>query len=297
MRSLLKPIAFVGLCLIWGSTWLVIKVGYGGLGPFNVASVRFLVASLVFFALVPLFRARLPRGRAEWGLVMFVGTTLFAIDYGLIYWGEQWLGSGLTAVLFAVMPILTALAAHVYIPTERLTTRKLVGTLVAFGGVVVLFGDSLRIDPALALPMLAIVASAAGGAVGSVATKRHGHDLHPAALNAPAMMAGALLLAAASFVAGDGYRLPGDASTWGAVLYLALIGSVVTFLAYFWLLKTWEATTMSFIAVVTPVVALLLGYLALDERPSAWAGAGAALVVLGVLVASRARPSARPSRA
>ena len=116
------------LCVIWGSTWLVIKVGYGGLGPFNVAAIRFFVAGAVFAPLVPLLGARWPRGRAEWTLVVLVGVVLFAADYGLIYWAEQSLDSGLTAILFATLPLITVALAHVYLPGDRITPRKLAGT-------------------------------------------------------------------------------------------------------------------------------------------------------------------------
>ena len=295
VKAALKPLSFALLCLIWGSTWLVIKVGYGGLGPFNVAALRFLLAGVVLAALVPALGARWPRGRSQWGLVALVGTLLFALDYGLIYWGEQHLESGLTAVLFAIMPVLTALAAHAYLPQERLTWRKMGGTLLAFAGVVALFADRLRLDPVLALPMLAIVASAACAAVASVASKRHGHDLHPAALNAPAMLVGGVLLALASLATGDGFRVPSARPTWAAIAYLALAGSVVTFLLYFWLLKTWDATTMSFISILTPALALLLGLVYLDERPTAWTGLGAVLILGGVLLALRKPVASRAS--
>lgn len=298
MRQATKLALFVLLCLIWGSTWLVIKVGYGGLGPFNVAALRFLVAGALFAPLVPAMGARWPRGAGEWSLVAWVGATLFAADYGLIYWGEQVIDSGLTAILFATLPLLTALAAHAYLPGDRITTRKLAGTLLAFLGVVALFADRLRIDPAHALPMLAIVASAGCAALAAVATKRHGSALHPAALTAPAMGVGALLLLGASLIAGDGVRLPRDAPTWGAILYLALLGSVVTFLVYFTLLKTWSVTALSFISVFTPVVALLLGFLVLDERPTARTGLGAVLILAGVTLAVTAadRRRAREAR-
>ena len=221
---------YVLLCLIWGSTWLVIKVGYGGLGPFNVAALRFFLAGAVFIPLVPLFRARWPRGSTEWVLVVWVGLVLFAADYGLIYWGEQFLESGLTAILFATLPLITIVFAHLYLPGDRITPRKLAGTILAFLGVVALFGDHVQLDPAKALPMLAIVASAACASAAGVATKRHGAALHPAALNAPAMLVGAVALLVASRAAGETFQLPRDAQTWGAVAYLALAGSVVTFL-------------------------------------------------------------------
>ncbi|HEX2021645.1 MAG TPA: EamA family transporter, partial [Candidatus Thermoplasmatota archaeon] len=277
---------------VWGSTWLVIKVGYGGLGPFNVAALRFLLAGLVLLPMPRLLGARWPRGRAEWGLVLWVGAVMFALDYGLIYWGEQSLDSGLTAVLFAVLPLLTAGAAHLYLRDERLTARKLAGTLLAFGGVAALFADRLALDRALAWPMLAIVAAAACAATAAVATKRHGRDLHPASLNGPAMLVGGALLTLASLAAGDGFGLPADATTWGAIAYLALAGSVLTFLVYFTLLRQWSATTMSFVSVFTPAIALLLGVLARDERATAWIGVGTALVLAGVALAVAPRRAA-----
>src|SRR4029453_12358443 len=159
------------LCLIWGSTWLVIKVGYGGLGPFNVSAVRFFAPGFLLAAAPAMLGGGWPRGRAEWMLVVWVGVVLFGLDYGLIYWGEQYLDSGLTAILFATLPLTTILFAHAYLPGERITLRKLTGTLVAFFGVAGLFGDRVRLDAAQAGPMLAIVASALCAATVGVASK------------------------------------------------------------------------------------------------------------------------------
>ena len=273
------------LCLIWGSTWLVIKVGYGGLGPFNVASVRFLLAGIMLTPLVPLLGARWPRGRTEWALVWWVGVILFGADYGLIYWGEQFLDSGLTSILFATLPLVTIGFAHLYVPGEGITTRKLAGGALAFAGTAALFGDRVRVDAANTGPMLGIVASTVFAAAAGVATKRHGSALHPAALNAPAMFIGALVLAAASLASGDGLRLPRDPGAWGAILYLAIAGTVVTFLIYFSLLKTWSVTSLSFISVFTPAIALALGFVFLDERLTLWTGLGAALILAGVSMA------------
>jgi len=285
MRKFVNLAMYALLCVIWGSTWLVIKVGYGGLGPFNVAALRFLIAGAIFVAVMPLFRARWPRGAAEWTLVAFVGIVLFGIDFGLIYWGEQFLDSGLTAILFATLPLITIAGAHAYLPGDRITPRKLGGTVLAFLGVVALFGESVRVDPSKAWPMAAIVVSAACAAAAGVATKRHGAALHPATLNAPGMLIGAAALFVASLVAGDGVRLPASAATWGAVAYLALVGSVVSFLVYFTLLKTWSVTSLSFISVFTPAIALLLGFVFLDERPTLLAGLGALLILIGVMTA------------
>ncbi|HEY6506930.1 MAG TPA: EamA family transporter, partial [Vicinamibacterales bacterium] len=276
---------YVLLCLLWGSTWLVIKIGYGGLGPFNVAALRFLLAGLVLTPVVTVVGARWPAGRAEWTLVLWVGLVLFGADYGLIYWGEQFLDSGLTSILFATLPIITMALAHVYIPGERVTARKLGGTLLAFLGTVALFGERVRLDPGNAGPMLAIVISTVCAAAAAIASKRHGASLHPAALNAPAMLVGAVVLGGVSMMVGDGLRLPSDLATWSAVTYLAVAGSVITFLVFFSLLKTWSVTSLSFISVFTPAIALVLGFVFLDERPTPWTALGATLVLAGVTMA------------
>ena len=273
------------LCLIWGSTWLVIKVGYGGLGPFNVAAIRFFLAGLVMSAIVPLTGARWPRRRSEWTLVVVMALLMFAGDYGVIYWSEQYIDSGLTAILFATLPLLTLGLAHVYLPGERITASKLAGTLLAFIGAIALFADHARIDARQVWPMLAVIGGALCAAMAAVAGKRHGANLHPAALNAPSMLIGAVVLAGVSFVAGERFALPPDASTWGAVLYLALVGSVLAFLVYFSMLKTWSVMSLSFISVFTPAIALILGFIFLDERPTVWTIAGAALIVAGVALA------------
>ena len=280
---------YVLLCVIWGSTWLVIKVGYGGLGPLTVAAWRFAVAGLVMSALMPLLNARGPRGRTEWLLVAWVGIVLFAADYGLIYWSEQFIDSGLTAILFATLPVATIAFAHVYIPGDRITARKLAGTLLAFVGVAALFGDRLRIDTSQGGPMLAVIAATIFAAAAGVASKRHGGSLHPAALNGPAMLIGAAALIVAAVALGEDPRLPPNVETWLAIGYLAGAGSVISFLGYFSLLKRWSVTSLSFIAVFTPPIALGLGFVFLGERPTVWTAVGAVLILAGVTLALSTR--------
>ncbi len=294
-----KVALYALLCIIWGSTWLVIKVGYGGLGPFTVAAIRFLAAGALCAAIVPLAGARWPRGRAEVRLVLFVGVVLFGADYGLIYWSEQYIDSGLTAILFATLPLITIGVAHVYVPDERITSRKLTGTLLAFFGVIALFADHLRLDPTKALPMAAVVLAAVCAAAAGVVSKLHGGALHPAALNGPSMLVGAAVLAIAAIAAGERLQLPRDGQTLAAIAYLAVVGSVVSFLVYFSLLKTWSVTSLSFISVFTPAIALGLGFVFLGERPTMVTAVGAVLVLAGVALAltvSIARADARDAR-
>jgi len=147
--------------------------------------------------------------------------------------------------------------------------------------------------------MAAIVGAAACAAASNVAIKRHGAAIHSAALNASSMLIGAVLLLALSWWTGDGVRMPPNALSWAAVGYLAIVGSVVAFLIYFSLLKTWKATTLSFFGVFTPAVALLLGALVLHERLTLWSLAGSVLILGGVsltLISSSApAPAPAPS--
>ena len=126
-----RSAAFAMLCLIWGSTWLAIRIGLEGAPPFLSASLRFAVASIVLVLLAVVFRSKWPQNRTEWALVGFVGIVLFTGDYGLIYWGENnGVPSGLSAILFATFPLQTALVANAFLKAERLTLQKFLGIAV-----------------------------------------------------------------------------------------------------------------------------------------------------------------------
>ena len=275
------------LCVIWGSTWMVIKVGYGGLGPFNVAGLRFLIAGALMAVVAQATRARWPRGRPEWTAVMVVGVLMFAGDYGLIYWAEQYIASGLTAVLFATLPLMTLFIARAYIPGERITTGKLASSVLALVGTGALFADQLRVDTAAVRPMLAVLGATLCAAIASVVSKRDAHDIPSATLNATSMLVGAGVLLVAALVHGEGFRVPTDAGTWAAVAYLSLVGSVLAFLIYFSLLKTWSVMSLSFISVFTPAIALLLGFVFLHEPLTLWRVAGTLLILVAVLLGNR----------
>lgn len=287
----LRVSAFAMLCLVWGSTWLAIKIGLEGAPPFLAASLRFVVASATLLGVAALLRRVLPRGRSEWTLALFVGVVLFTADYGLIYWGEaRGVESGLSAILFATMPLQTALFATAFLPEERLTLPKVAGIAVGFGGILVIFrGQLATAGIEKLLPMLAIVLSATCAASATVAMKRWGHATDPVGFNAAAMGVGAACLAAVSLVAGEPWAVPSWPAGIGAILYLALAGSVITFVAFLWLLKAFEATAMSYIALITPIVAVFLGVSLGDEVLDPLAVAGAAVTLAGIYLSTMKR--------
>src|SRR5438093_9048055 len=181
--------AFAMLCLIWGSTWLAIRIGLEGAPPFLSASLRFAVAAIVLVLLAAIFRSKWPQNRTEWALVGFVGMVLFTADYGLIYWGENnGVLSGLSAILFATFPLQTALVANAFLKAERFTVQKLLGISVGFGGVVLIFRSQLgTAGLGQVFPMLSIVLPATCAAFASMAVKRWWHDIDQTSFNTASM--------------------------------------------------------------------------------------------------------------
>lgn len=247
-------------------------------------ALRFTIASTVLLALSPLFGARLPRRGTEWRLLCANALLTFSIPYGLLYWAEQWVPSGLAAVLFATFPLLTAIFAHFLLPGERLKPKSIVGILVGFAGVAVIFSEDFRalggskVATAAAILLISPLAAALGG----VAIKRWGSGIHPMLTSAIPMGMTAALMGTLSLLLEAGRSITFNTPSVLALLYLALCGSALPFTLYFWLLKHQTATRMSLINYVTPVIAVTVGTVFLDEPFTVRIVIGAALVILGV---------------
>src|SRR2546428_9954388 len=286
-----RSAAFAMLCLIWGSTWLAIRIGLEGAPPFLSASLRFAVASLVLVVLAVVFRSKWPQNRTEWALVGFVGIVLFTGDYGLIYWGENnGVLSGLSAILFATFPLQTALVANVFLNAERLTLQKFLGIAVGFGGVVLIFrGQPGTAGLAQVFPMLSIVLGATCAAFATVAVKRWGHDTEPISFNAASMAAGAAALAGVSLIAPEPWAVPTWPPGLGAILYLAIAAPAAPVVSWQLLPEGMPATFLSYIAFVIPIVAVLLGASLGNETFDIIDLAGAGIVLLGIYVSTSRR--------
>src|SRR5919205_2346351 len=144
-------VVFLILCCIWGSTWLFIKLGLRDLPPATFAAARFLLASSILFAIAKARRVALPRERSEWSLLLKTGVLAFTLNYGLVFWSEQHISSGLAALLQATIPAFGMLIAHAYLPGERLNARKMAGVLLGVAGVGVIFSNQLASEGGHAL--------------------------------------------------------------------------------------------------------------------------------------------------
>lgn len=205
----------------------------------------------------------------------------------MVYWAEQYVPSGLAAILFATFPLLVAVLAHFALPDERLTRRSVGGVLVGFLGVAVIFSEDLHElgSPMVATASAVFLISPVVSAIANVAVKKWGSGIHPVSLTAvPMGMAGAIVGAAALALERD-REIRFDGVSVGALLYLAILGSAFTFTVYYWLMSHVPATRLSLITYAIPVVAVVVGAVFLDEPLTERILAGAALVVLGVALA------------
>lgn len=282
---LLQFLTLGGLCLVWGSTWLVIKVGLEGVPAFLGAALRFLLAAAILLGLATLRHLRLRPNRAEALLILFFGAVVFFADYGLLYWAEGYIPSGLTAVLFSTMPFLVLLFALPLLG-ERPTVLKVGGMTLGFLGILVIFRDYLgAVGPGVVVPMVAVVGSAICAGLGSVAVKRQGQTFPAIPFNGWAMTVGALLHLLLGRLVAEPLAAPSYPVGVLSILFLALLGSVFGFIGYFWLLQRMEATTLSLITLVFPVIALALGF-GLGERVDVLEVVGAGLTLGGVALST-----------
>ena len=286
---LLTAAALALLIFIWGTTWAAIRIGLEGLPPFTGVSIRFAIAAAVLMLVAYWRRWPLGSGARTRSLWLVNAALSFCVSYGVVYWAEQWVPSGLAAVLFSTFPLFVAVMAHWWLPGERLRPPAMVGILLGFLGVLVIFSEDLSslAGQEVRLAAAVFLISPLVSAIANVVVKRFGAGLHPVSLTAVpmALTAGVMGALAAVVEGGEGIDL-GPAST-AALLYLSIFGTAVTFVLYFWLLDQLPATRLSLITYGVPIVAVTVGTLFLDEPFTFRMLEGTLLVLGGVVLAVR----------
>lgn len=278
--------AFAGASLIWGSTFLFIAFSNEIVAPLWGATLRLAIASVGLIAVAVLTRAAIPRGAALRDVALY-GFFQFGLNLALLYWGEQTVPSGMTAVVFATAPLQTALFARV-LRLEAIDPVKIAAAVVAVVGVAVIFAGQLNVGVPLA-GLVAVFLAASTAAFGSVLLRRAGRQ-SAWAVNAIGAPIGAVMCLGASALLGERWIVPGTLGDWMPIVYLAIFGSLGAFVLYAWLLGRWGPTNASFIGVVVPIIALAMGAVFRAEYPPLISYAGAALVIAAVVAAlTRAR--------
>jgi drug/metabolite transporter (DMT)-like permease len=271
------------LCLIWGSTWIVIKGGLRDLPPFTSAGVRFALAAMVMVSVAAALHRKEGGRRPPTWLWLVQGTTNFAIPYGVVYHTETVLPSGLVALLWGVYPMLQAVAGHWFLPGERLRPAQFAGFGAAFAGLVLLFRTDIRgFGPDGVPTALVLFISPLTVVVGTTLIKRYGGPVSSTLLNRNGMLVGAVLLLGVAAASERGQPATWTGPAIASVLYLALVGTVLTFSLFYWLLRWTPAHKLALIAYVTPAIALTLGWAVGREPVTAATVGGAVLILTGV---------------
>jgi drug/metabolite transporter (DMT)-like permease len=248
--------------------------------PFWAAASRFLLAALILTAIGIALRTGIPRGRSLVGAVLY-GILGFAGAFAFAYWGLQHVSAGFGAVLLATVPLLTFVFALAH-RLEPFRWDGLIGGAIAIAGMAVIFREGIEAGVPLG-SLFVLLGSAACFAETAIVVKLFPR-VHPVSLNAVGIGVGGLLLLALTFATGEALALPESGLTWFAQAYLILIGSVVGFTLYVFVLNRWTASAVSYEGVLIPLVAIVLAWWLQDEHLT-WAFAGGAvLVLIGVYV-------------
>jgi drug/metabolite transporter (DMT)-like permease len=272
------------LCGIWGSTWLAIKLGLRDLPPLTFAGIRFALAGAVLFVIICLSRVSLPRTRREWILLGYTGLLTITINYALVFWGEQYISSGLAALLSATVPLFGLPLAHRYLQAEALTLWKTAGVLLGLFGVAIIFSGELGIGGPIALwASVGIIVAALATAHAGVLIKAGGTHIEPAVLAGVQMVGGCIpLLVVGIALEGSPFRFHWTPLALACLAYLTIVGSVIAFLMYYWLIRHTEVGRVLMIPLVTPLVAVLFGVLFAGEMVGWHTALGGAAIIGGV---------------
>jgi drug/metabolite transporter (DMT)-like permease len=285
--------AWVAVCLIWGTTYLGIRIALETIPPLMMAALRWIAGGLVLIAALRVSGERLPPAR-EWPALALLGILLLGIGNGAVVWAEQTVPSGLTAVLVAMSPFWMVGVDAFMADGERLTVRRVIGLLVGFGGIVLLVWPDLRREGAhgflagVVSTQIACAGWAAGSSYARWRGRGHAHHENVLATAALEMLLGGLVLLAASLVLREGARVAFSPRSTTALVYLTLVGAVGGFSAYAYALKHLPVATVSLYAYVNPMIAVVLGTVVLQEPLSPRIVSAGLIVLAGsALVRSR----------
>jgi drug/metabolite transporter (DMT)-like permease len=291
-------LAFAIIYFVWGSTYLAVRVGVREVPPLILAAMRFSVAGLVLFGWLLARGERAPSLR-EWRSASLLGLVIFVFDYGLLFWAEQRVPSGIAAVMLATIPVFMALSEIIFLRTQRLTVRLALALLIGLGGVGVLMSRALNLGDA---PIdhwgaLALIFASISWSIASVMARKLPLPSSKVMSSGAQMLAGGILLTVAAAAFGEFRNFhPGEVSraVWFALLYLIIAGSIIAFTAYVWLIHHESPTKVGTYAYVNPIVAVLVGYFLGGEALSARTILGSVFILISVVVITTT-PAKKPA--
>ena len=281
-------LAFAIIYFVWGSTFFAIRVGVREVPPFLLAAMRFLVAGLILYGWMIAHGERSPSGR-QWTSASLLAILIFVLDYGLLFWAEQRVPSGIAAVMMATIPVFMALSEIIFLRTQRLTIPLALALLIGIGGVAVLMSRSLNLGgvPIDSVGAAALIVASMSWSVSSALTRKLPLPPSKVMSSGAQMLAGGVFLALTAAVLGEFRNFhPWTISrgAWLSLLYLIVAGSIIGFTAYVWLIHHESPTKVGTYAYVNPVVAVLVGYFLGGEALGMRTILGTLFVLIGVVV-------------
>ena len=295
-------LAFGIIYFVWGSTFLAIRIGVHEVPPLLFAAMRFFVAGFVLFGWM-IARGEPSPTRRQWMSVLLLALLIFLIDYGLLFWAEQRVPSGVAAVMLATIPVFIALSEILFLRTQRLTVRLALALLIGIGGVAVLMSHSLSLGGA-PIDRPGAIAIIIGSITWSIATALSRRlPLPPSKImsSGAQMLAGGIMLTLAAAAFGEFHNFhPSTVSSgaWISLIYLIIAGSIIGFTAYVWLIHHESPTKVGTYAYVNPVVAVVLGYFFGGEPLGLRTILGTLFVLISVVVITTTpakKPAATPA--
>ena len=286
-ESIKIALAYVLICLLWGSTWLVIRIGLETLTPMIYAGTRFVLASSFIYAIMKVRGIKLQTDKASLNLYWIMGIFSFVIPFWLVYWAEQFIPSGLTSIIFAVYPFFVIIFTRIMIADEKIGPYKIIGVILGFSGIVIIFMRDISIDFSESFwGMIAILSSAVIQAAIAVIMKKYGKHLNPLSMNfVPVLMAGIIMIIL-GYLFEDYTKWIFNRQAILSILYLAFFGTVLTFTTFYWLMQRISVVILSLSTFVTPIIAVFLGWIILHEKLSTLTLLGSSFVLIGILFAN-----------
>src|SRR6202048_3631926 len=281
-------LAFAIIYFVWGSTFLAIRVGVREVPPFLLAAMRFLIAGIVLYGWMIAHGERSPSGR-QWTSASLLAILIFVLDYGLLFWAEQRVPSGIAAVMMAAIPVFMALSEIIFLRTQRLTLRLAIALLIGIGGVAVLMSRSLNLGgaPIDKMGAVALIVASISWSVASALTRKLPLPASKVMSSGAQMLAGGVFLTLTAAALGEFRNFPPSSislGVWLSLLYLIVAASIIAFTAYVWLIHHESPTKVGTYAYVNPVVAVVVGYFLGGEAIGPRTIVGTLLVLVSVIV-------------
>ncbi|MGE5352236.1 MAG: DMT family transporter [Acidobacteriota bacterium] len=280
-------LGYTMVCLIWGSTWMAIRIGLDSVSPILSAGFRFSLASAALYLYMKYKGVKIQTDRRSIALYIILGVFSFVIPFGLSYWGQNYIPSWLAAILFAVMPFFVLIFSRMAIPQDKIQSDKIAAMIMGFLGIIIIFSKNLSWDSGFSFwGMVAILLGAVLQAAIAVMVKKYGEHLHPLSMNFIPILICGVSLTAAGLIFEDVSAIKLDSKALISIAYLAIFGTILTFTTYYWLLKRINIILLSLTSFVTPIVAMVLGAVFMGEILTSRDLLGSSLVLIAILFAN-----------